>query len=489
MPTPEQIEADLAAMGDATREANEALALMAANLRNAAAQAAAAANRPTPQAFGSASGPLPAGGMPPQAIPVLQPAFNAMGTAAQQAANALGPLGSAAALAANNLANNAAAAAMAAARAAAPAATPAAPAAPALPGAAPVPAAPVPAAPAPAAVPAASGGIAGALGGLVGPALALKGAFGLIEGVAGRFVAAINPYLMEQVGVAFNNISATIGSALEPAMGVFLDVLRQANSIIAPLAEQLRGVFAALAADMAQRLMPVFKLMVEVWTALLPAFAILHELMRPIEALLPALANVLRLVVAVVSGLFASFGDVLSPLKDAMDSVVNAMKDMVKWIIVTTAQFAAFLGLTKVVDAIKGAFSRKAPDGKTATVPAQISDFASILKDATISAFTAQGEGTTKGTEDWLGDIYALLEKSLKDKDAFATAMAERIAVLLAGLGLETTGQDIKDIAAFIRNARNVSRVPTPREMANIGPGGLNALLLNKLMNLFGGGG
>jgi hypothetical protein len=313
------------------------------------------------------------------------------------------------------------------------------------------------------------GGAFAALSGLSAGATAAAGALLALPDMIKGFVEAFNPYLVEQFNVAMSNISATIGSALEPAMMVFLDVARQANDIIAPLFEQLRPVIEGVASEFASRLMPVLKLLVEVAMALVPVFQIVNEAMRPLQALLPAMANILRLVVAGLVGLFESFGNVLSPIKDVSDRLVKAIKEATKGLIIFAAQFAQFLGLNKVVESIQKAFAPvKAGAGKVAAPKdVAITDMGAILREATAAAFTAQGTAQ-KGVEDWLGDISGDLKKSLENQAQFAAQVEGVINKILAAAGMPLTVENIKKIYALLVEFRGrLKDMPAPRDIGN----------------------
>jgi hypothetical protein len=189
------------------------------------------------------------------------------------------------------------------------------------------------------------------------------------------------------------------------------------------------------------------------------------------------MANILRLVVAGLVGLFESFGNVLSPIKDVSDRLVKAIKEAVKGFIIFSAQLAQFLGLNKVVESIQKAFAPvKAGAGKVAAPKdVGITDMGAILREATAAAFTAQGTAQ-KGVEDWLGDISGDLKKSLENQGQFKAQLMDILNAVAKAVGMPNLMENIrriKDIAEWVRGLGK--GVPTPRGILEhrLGPLGL----------------
>jgi hypothetical protein len=262
---------------------------------------------------------------------------------------------------------------------------------------------------------------------------------------------------------------------------------RQINDIIAPAMEALRPVIQQVVGEMAQRLMPVFKLLAEVVEALVPAFALLMEVMRPAQELIPALANLLRGVVAVIVGLFQSFGGSLADLKDINDKLVAAMKQAVRATIVFAAQLAKFLGLDKVVESIRKTFGPTTGKGKApAPSDAGISTMEQILREAQIAAFTAQG-GRTQSTEDWLGDISGQLDAALSNQKAFNDQMESMLRRIAAALGFEALVDNVEFIATILETVETL-KPKSVREAVAL-PNAPGRAAIAELMRRFGYGG
>jgi ABC-type transporter Mla subunit MlaD len=288
-----------------------------------------------------------------------------------------------------------------------------------------------------------------ALEGIVGGAAKIKNAFDLVVGSVTPFVQAFDPGLIELFNRSMSNLQATVGAAFEPLIEILNNLAQQANDVMAGVFEDLRPVIEELSRAAGERLLPVIKLVAEVAQALVPLFALIVEAGRPLAELLPALANVLRAVTAIVTGLLSGVGGVLGAMKDFNDQFVAALKQATRALIVFIAQLAKMFGLDSVVESLRKTFGPQgAQKGKVAgPTDSGVTDMSSILRDAQAAAFAAQGGGV-KPVEDWLGDISGQLDRALDQQKSFEEQVARSVSRVLLALGMGDVPPTLKDILA-----------------------------------------
>lgn len=289
------------------------------------------------------------------------------------------------------------------------------------------------------------------------------------------WVKAFNPYVVEQYQRALDNLTATVGAALEPAMQAFLGIARAANDVIGPLFDRLRPIVEESWSVMGERLLPALRLTADAVSALIPAYQLLVTAIQPWLEIVPAVANVLRLLHAVAVGLFDGLLGGQQALKRRSDEMVEAMKNVVRGLIVFAARLAAFLGLGEVVESIRRTFAPiEGGKGKMAAPrDAGISDMASILREAQAAAFAAQGGGAAKATDDWLGDIAGMLDEGLKKQAEWEQTMLAGLRAILVDLGFDDMAANVKTIAGAIEAIRTAAQL-TPAAAAVRASRGLN---------------
>lgn len=197
---------------------------------------------------------------------------------------------------------------------------------------------------------AAGGAIAGAAGaaggmamGLAGGAVgAVGGGLTLIMDVIGKMmdkVALANPALIEQIGIAFDEIGAVIGNVLTPVLQAVLPMLQAFGDFIAsilPSQESMNNLMQAFQPildrwrEMLQQIAPGISELVEksltnladIIEKLLPVLEFFYDSVESLwEVVQPVISFVMDLVVALMDHLIPAIEWVIEKIKDAKELV------------------------------------------------------------------------------------------------------------------------------------------------------------------------
>ena len=207
----------------------------------------------------------------------------------------------------------------------------------------------------------------GLFNGISGAAMAPVAAFGAVAGaftgiidIASKFVSALNPGIMEQLQLAFDDLFAVVGRAFVPVMAAVIPIVRTFADALVPVIQSLMPTFKTLADTMLKVAIPViaafagvlftmspfFKLLAEAVSRLVGRFAgalipivekLLPLYMKTFEALLslePALTKLLDTVIQMVLALLPPIVDGLVPivgfLAETFGGLVSIVADAVK---------------------------------------------------------------------------------------------------------------------------------------------------------------
>jgi hypothetical protein len=224
-----------------------------------------------------------------------------------------------------------------------------------------------------------------------GAAQDAAGHLNLIVATASKFVEALNPSLVEAMGLAFRDLSAVIGVALTPIIEVAVEAFREIGAVLLPVMQELAPVIRQIADLAKAALMPVVSLVAQ----LLSQAAGLFQLLAPI---LEAAVSIFRVLVAVVSAVMdalvkAITGLVGGDLKSAADSLREAMNKLVRAVVVAVGALASFFGIgEQFVRSLENRGPRQDATGLAAVQNTRVTDIAAISRD--LQAAAAQASGT-----------------------------------------------------------------------------------------------
>jgi len=340
------------------------------------------------------------------------------------------------------------------------------------------------------AAPAAAGGgamgmagmaIGGAAAGL-GAMLAAPVAFAeVVSGVASKitgFVAAINPGLVQTLGLAFRDLTAVVGIALQPILQAIVPIFKQLTNALYPLAKTvgkvLSEVFEALqpAIDaitdtfytMAETLQPVVQLIGDALKFLAPVFALLANVVKQVYI---AFGAMVAAIVGVIRGLFGAvdgngFKDVMQQLQDGLKLMTAALIRGLGYLLKV---FGSIAGLNGMINFLKGMNKPKEnAQGIAAAQNAQFTSIEQLGKSAALASVIATatpgGDKENKTDQDFFAGMIEELE-SIKDNgpdlisaiDALPGKIGEYLAELPPKIGkyvadaINSTAETVGEVA------------------------------------------
>ena len=228
------------------------------------------------------------------------------------------------------------------------------------------------------------GAIAG-VGGFVG---------GLIGGALGAFGAALNPGAAEQLGLAFRDLSATIGVAFEPAMRVVTAGFRQVAAAVLPLFVKLQPIFTQFVDLFTRLLVPIIRIVAKL-------FEVLEAPLKIIVSMLDGFVDVITYLSSVVVAFVDMLREFVSNITASdFGHQMNELIDNIRWVgqqlVLAIALIAKKLGATHFVDKLITAFDEAThpkQGGAVAGAAASVTSLESIVKKMAESAGLAGAFG------------------------------------------------------------------------------------------------
>lgn len=265
------------------------------------------------------------------------------------------------------------------------------------------------------------GGIGGVIGGISAAVQvftdSLKQTASQVLSVIGRltpFVEAINPALVQSLGVAMRDLFATIGYALVPVFQVLVDSIRQVSGIILPVVRELQPVIRELAVALGSQLVEYVRLAASVIRAFMPAIEVITALFIQFTQVIVLLMDIMVVLVRTLADVAKGFGLFSSgDLKDSIKSLGDLFRNLAKQVVLMTATVLKFLGMTSVLDAMLANFQKLAEEQanpaaglKGAATSAGIKDASQIARDAAAASAIASGVGSgEKSQTAYLADM------------------------------------------------------------------------------------
>ncbi|AMV25523.1 hypothetical protein VT84_14085 [Gemmata sp. SH-PL17] len=259
------------------------------------------------------------------------------------------------------------------------------------------------------------GAISAVVSGVVAAVTALPVSLATIVAVSKRFVAALNPYLVERYEQEQQNLRATIGFALVPVIKYATKSLRDWAGILLPSIQQLRPAVEAISAAVSGVALGAVRVLVR----LVEGFAkVLTPLVTTIESNMHSWGALLEVIASVVD-VVVQFGGALQIWVDLSKVYADSLRRLIIGIAVVSARL---IGLFAGADAVKRfresleatIDSRKNPKRGLLAAPADaaISGIEDIARKMSERAFvaTAGGEERKSDTE-LLEEIVAEVKK------------------------------------------------------------------------------
>ena len=158
---------------------------------------------------------------------------------------------------------------------------------------------------------AAMGPIVGVMGVAAAAMGALTGGFSILIEMVGKFVGALDPAIMEQLNLAFSDLSAVVGIGLRPIITAATVIIRSFADALVPVMRKLEPIITKLASVMISIAIPIIvawadqlEMLMPVFNALVPIVAILGELFSAVLMIVIPLFKVLAGVCLILVGVF-----------------------------------------------------------------------------------------------------------------------------------------------------------------------------------------
>jgi len=242
--------------------------------------------------------------------------------------------------------------------------------------------------------------------------------FNQLVGFAGKFVQAVNPALMQQLNLAFQDLYAVIGGALQP-------VIMAATTIIRGFADRLQPVMQAMAPIIDQFAQKMIELSGPVITILLEGFAALEPILGLIMAAMENWTNMLvasmPMITGVIKTLVYAFTQVVSSFMYGIGKIVNLIpgtgdlgkKMMESADAAKTTADNYYAGTTQVQKALKEPVKKGASTGAAAK-SASFSGISDLGKNIMQAAFSSGTQAAQVKTAEYSEKMYGVLDEMNK---------------------------------------------------------------------------
>ncbi len=218
------------------------------------------------------------------------------------------------------------------------------------------------------------GGISSAIGGVASVVTGAIGAFTTFTDTIAGFVGAFNPAAVEILNLAFADLQATIGEALEPILQAIIPVVEKFGNAVAsldlgPLVDSFVTVFNSLADaffTILEAIRPVQQMLVgafaEAITALMPLVQPLTEALlatmsalQPLQQLLAGIfVETIKAIVPPLAAIISVVAKLLEALQPLIDLLADAFATALEWLmplVISLADALVFLTQT-VIEAV-----------------------------------------------------------------------------------------------------------------------------------------
>jgi len=301
-----------------------------------------------------------------------------------------------------------------------------------------------------------AGMVAGAA--LAAPMLLMNGIKDVAAKISG-FVSAINPGLVMSLGLAFKDLEAVVGMALQPVMKAIVPIIKQFTDALLPVAKLISTLLSNLFSELqpaidaltdvfyiaAQALMPIIEAIGSVLKFLVPIFVFLAN---AIKAAYLMVGIFVAAIMAVIKSLFANVDS--GGLKDVMAKLQDGMKMLVQAFVRGIAYMLKFFGMTSGLEGMQKFLKgmQKPKESAQGIAAAQSAEFTSIEqlgKSAALASVIATAGGPEKQKqtdqdyfEGMVEELEAIAENGptlIDAVNAVAPAVGEYLLKLPAEIG------------------------------------------------------
>lgn len=180
---------------------------------------------------------------------------------------------------------------------------------------------------------ASTGGAVGVAGAAVGAAAAMPAALGSVVEMISKFVAALDPAVMQQFQLVISDLMATIGIGLRPLFQAMIPIVRAFANSLRPVMEALAPVMQQLANTIIDIAVPYILIWAENLMNMIPVIESIIPLFVDLADMLTALTPTLTFVFDMFTrGLLLAIG-VFYTLMTAIKTVIAGILDAGAWLV------------------------------------------------------------------------------------------------------------------------------------------------------------
>ncbi len=239
--------------------------------------------------------------------------------------------------------------------------------------------------------------------------------FNKLVSFAGSFVEAVNPALMQQLGLAFKDLQAIIGVGLQPIIAAAIPIIRAFADKLQPVMQALMPTFDKLAQSMIELSGPIITLVIEMFGALEPVIEMVSVGIQAFAGILtavtPIIAAVFKELIYRITQIVTTFqwfiGKIISWIPGTGDTGKKLMESA------SAASKTADLyyqGESKVQKAIEAPVKKGAAAGAAAK-SASFSGISDFGKNLMQQAFSSSTQAAALKTAEYSEKTYAELAK------------------------------------------------------------------------------
>jgi hypothetical protein len=264
---------------------------------------------------------------------------------------------------------------------------------------------------------------------------AALGAFGGIAAAVQPFVKAFAPATVELFQLALYDLTAVIGSALQPVLEGATEVVRAFADALLPAMQELRPAFQVLTDALVSLLVPAIDIFMGLFQSLVPVLQLVAELFAALAPLLRVSQVLMAAWVEVLNSVLASlFGG--ADIKGAMDQLREGIQQLAKWTLLLVGYFARLVGATTflngLIKGLGGVAKKASAAGTGAARNAQFQGASDFGRSVALAAFTAQGAGRERKTqEDYLKETVEQLKAIRDGRENAVDQLIAKIRVIL----------------------------------------------------------
>lgn len=253
----------------------------------------------------------------------------------------------------------------------------------------------------------------------VGQIKRLVAPFEQLTNIATHFVAVLDPSLVEDLTRKFRDLNAVIGVAMRPVVETAREIVKYLSDRLLPVMRELQPIISDLSDAVGDALKQGIDDMINFLRSAMPTLKALKDF---VVGLIHVLQDVWQLfmtlgktITEIITGALGGFGTGTKTVTDLMKEFRDAVREVIKNLILFAARLMLSFGFTRGVDALmKGLERQRAPaeqsGGMAVAINSAFKSAGELSKNALLEAFrastmTQKAKNPAEETNEWLGKI------------------------------------------------------------------------------------